>query len=178
MTRGLGLTSLNLTRNLIGGVYESGALFSFAGNPSEINIRVGVSFVSTDQACANAESEVGDAAFEDIVDQSKALWNEKLSKIEIDLKNTPANVTELLYSSLYRASLTPVRTPRYNLRIVIISHITRRTTRLRRLKGHLQVQLIPTSTHYTAGENVCITPDATHPHYTMSAGTLSAHSIP
>ena len=99
---------MNLTRNLIGGVYESGALFSYEGNPTEINIRVGISFVSTDQACANAESEVGDSTFEEIVAQSKALWNEKLSKIEIDLKNTPANVTELLYSSLYRASLTPV----------------------------------------------------------------------
>ncbi|RDX47875.1 glycoside hydrolase family 92 protein [Lentinus brumalis] len=105
--KGLGQTSLNLTRNLIGGVYESGALFSFEGNPTEINFRVGVSFVSTDQACANAESEVGDTSFEDIVAQSKALWNEKLSKVEIDVKNTPANVTEMLYSSLYRASLTP-----------------------------------------------------------------------
>lgn len=41
--------------------------------------------------------------------QSKALWNEKLSAIQIDLANTAPNVTELLYSSLYRASLTPVR---------------------------------------------------------------------
>ncbi|KAJ8472735.1 hypothetical protein ONZ51_g8332 [Trametes cubensis] len=106
-TTGLGMTHLNLTRNLIGGVYESGALFSFAGQPEQINIRVGISFVSEAQACANAESEVGDASFDEIVARSKALWNEKLSKIEIDLKNTPANVTELLYSSLYRASLTP-----------------------------------------------------------------------
>lgn len=42
--------------------------------------------------------------------QSKALWNDRLSRIEIDVANTPANVTELLYSSLYRASLTPVGT--------------------------------------------------------------------
>ncbi|KAH9942413.1 glycoside hydrolase family 92 protein [Epithele typhae] len=105
--KGLGLTSLNLTRNLIGGVYESGALFSFEPTEREIIIRVGISFVSPDQACANAESEVGDATFDDIMAQSKALWNEKLGKIAIDLANTPANVTELLYSSLYRASLTP-----------------------------------------------------------------------
>ncbi|KAI0630406.1 glycoside hydrolase family 92 protein [Trametes polyzona] len=104
---GLGQTHLNLTRNLIGGVYESGALFSFDGKPEQINIRVGISFVSTGQACANAESEVGDASFEEIVSRSRALWNERLSKIEIDLKNTPANVTEMLYSSLYRSSLTP-----------------------------------------------------------------------
>ena len=107
--KGLGLTQLNFTRNLIGGVYQSGALVSFKGTPETITIRVGVSFVSADQACANAESEVGDTSFEGIVAQSVALWNEKLSKIEIDVPNTPANVTELLYSSLYRASLTPVR---------------------------------------------------------------------
>jgi putative alpha-1,2-mannosidase len=102
---------LNLSLNLIGGVYQSGALFSFDGTPKQVNIRVGVSFVSTDQACANAESEVGSSSFEDIQAQAKALWNEKLSKIEIDVPNTPENVTELLYSSLYRASLTPVRSP-------------------------------------------------------------------
>ena len=92
-------------------MYESGALFSYEGNPTEINMRVGISFVSVDQACANAESEVGDASFEEIVARSKALWNEKLSKVEIDLANTPANITEMLYSSLYRASLTPVSMP-------------------------------------------------------------------
>ncbi|KAJ6521933.1 glycoside hydrolase family 92 protein [Mycena vulgaris] len=105
--KGLGQTHLNLTINLIGGVYQSGALFSFDGTPKQVNIRVGVSFVSTDQACANAESEVGSASFEEIHAQAKALWNEKLSKIEIDVPNTPPNVTELLYSSLYRSSLTP-----------------------------------------------------------------------
>jgi putative alpha-1,2-mannosidase len=106
--KGLGQTHLNLSINLIGGPYQSGALFSYEGKPKEVIIRVGVSFVSADQACSNAESEVGSSSFEDIVNKSKALWQEKLSKIEIDVTNTPANITEMLYSSLYRASLTPV----------------------------------------------------------------------
>ncbi len=55
--KGLGQTRLNLTRNLIGDHYEYGALFSYGGTPEEIIIRVGVSFLSTDQACANAESD-------------------------------------------------------------------------------------------------------------------------
>ncbi|KAI0072512.1 glycoside hydrolase family 92 protein [Panus rudis PR-1116 ss-1] len=105
--KGLGMTHLNVTRSLIGDQYQYGALFSFKGTPKQINIRVGVSFVSTEQACSNAEEEVGDASFEDIMARSKALWNERLSKIEIDVPNTPTNITELLYSSLYRASLTP-----------------------------------------------------------------------
>ncbi|KAF9449192.1 glycoside hydrolase family 92 protein, partial [Macrolepiota fuliginosa MF-IS2] len=105
--KGLGLTHLNLTLNLIGGVYQSGALFSYKNNPKQVNIRVGVSFVSEDQACSNAEEEVGTASFEDIQGRAKALWQEKLSKVEIDVGGTPSNVTEMLYSSLYRASLTP-----------------------------------------------------------------------
>ena len=87
---------------------ESGALFSFAGNLTQVIIRVGVSFLSEKQACANAESEIGTATFDEIQDQSKALWNERLSRIAIDVPHTPPTITELFYSSLYRASLTPV----------------------------------------------------------------------
>ncbi|THH13167.1 hypothetical protein EW146_g7023 [Bondarzewia mesenterica] len=106
--KGLGQTHMNLSVNLIGGPpYESGALFSYASEPEQVTIRVGVSFVSAERACANAESEIGATRFEDVVAASKALWNEKLSKIEIDVPNTPPNVTEMLYSSLYRAALTP-----------------------------------------------------------------------
>ncbi|KZT22603.1 glycoside hydrolase family 92 protein [Neolentinus lepideus HHB14362 ss-1] len=105
--KGLGLTHLNLSVNLIGAPYQSGALFSYLDEPEEITIRVGVSFRSAEQACANAETEVGSASFEDIVSASQALWNEKLSRVEIDLAGTPPNVTEMLYSSLYRSFLTP-----------------------------------------------------------------------
>ena len=108
VARGLGETQLRLPGSLIGDVMESGALFSFAGSPTEVIIRVGVSFLSEEQACANAESEIANATFDEIQAQSKALWNERLNRIEIDVPHTPRNVTELLYSSLYRASLTPV----------------------------------------------------------------------
>ena len=111
VARGLGETSLNFPVSLIEGAIEAGALFSFAGIPTQVTIRVGVSFLSEAQACANAESEIGAATFETIVAGSKALWNERLSRIEIDVPHTPPNVTEMLYSSLYRASLTPVCAP-------------------------------------------------------------------
>lgn len=93
---------------MIGGnPYESGALFSYANNPTEINIRVGVSFVSVEQACQNAETEIGNATFSEIRQRSVDLWNEKLGKVEISVGNTNPNVTEMLYSSLYRSFLTP-----------------------------------------------------------------------
>lgn len=106
--KGLWQTNLNLSVDLIGDVYQSGALFSYAGEPEEITIRVGISFVSEDQACQNAETEVGDATFEEIEAASKALWNERLSTITIDFAHTEPNITELLYSSWYRSQLTPV----------------------------------------------------------------------
>jgi len=106
--RGLGETQLILPGSPSGHVIESGALFSFVGDPTQVIIRVGVSFLSEQQACANAESEIGTATFDQIQAQSKALWNERLSRIEIDVPHTSPIVTELLYSSLYRASLTPV----------------------------------------------------------------------
>lgn len=105
--KGLGQTHLNLTLNLIGGpIYQSGALFSFEPE-EEIVIRVGVSFISADQACANAENETGMSTFEDVLEEARSQWNERLGRIEIDVPNTPPNVTAMLYSSLYRAGLTP-----------------------------------------------------------------------
>ena len=110
--KGLGMTHLNLSENLIGGTaYQSGALLSYDGNPEEIVLRVGVSFVSTDQACANAEEEIGSKSFEEIMNTSKGLWNEKLRRVEVDLAGTPADIIEMFYTSLYRASLTPVSIP-------------------------------------------------------------------
>ncbi|KAH7108373.1 glycosyl hydrolase [Auriculariales sp. MPI-PUGE-AT-0066] len=104
----LGGTHLDLSYNLIGSSpYQSGALFSFKGNISTVNIRMGVSFRSVEQACANAELEIGSAPFEEIQARSVALWNEKLSRIQIDVANTKPNVTEIFYSSLYRSFLTP-----------------------------------------------------------------------
>lgn len=110
----MGLTHLNLSVNLIGSSpYQSGALVSIlpasgsSGGPTTITLRLGVSFVSAEQACANLEEEVGGRSFDEIHAQSKALWNDKLGRIEVDLANTEANITEMLYSSVYRSFLTP-----------------------------------------------------------------------
>jgi putative alpha-1,2-mannosidase len=68
---------------------------------------VGVSFLSAEQACSNAESEVGSSTFEQIQQASQALWNDKLSRVQIDVAHSTPNITQMLYSSLYRSFLTP-----------------------------------------------------------------------
>lgn len=104
----------NLTKNSIGGQpVQAGALVSFASFPktsdgsAEITLRVGVSFNSAEQACANAAEEIGDAwDFDAIVKQTRAAWNVKLNRFQIDPK-TDKTIAELFYSSLYYAFLTP-----------------------------------------------------------------------
>lgn len=149
------MTHMNLSVNLIGGTpYESGALFSFDNDPSTVLIRVGVSFVSSDQACANAESEIGNATFEEVWDASKSLWNERLSRIEIDVPNTPPNVTEMFYSSLYRASLTPVSlTLLFRVSAGNGTDSMYRIMRPERRRVHLPIRLLCTLIRSIAGDS-------------------------
>lgn len=107
-TKLVGATYSNLTRNTVGGQpVQAGALYSFSDFPrnsqgdAEILIRAGVSFNSAEQACDNAQSEIGDAwDFDNIVQQTRGKWNEKFNRVEID-PNTDKTIAELVYSSLY-----------------------------------------------------------------------------
>lgn len=95
--KGLGQTVLDLPVNLIPGTYESGALFSYPAGVNSITIRVGVSFVSTEQACRNAEEEIGDhKTFEDVRAQSVKQWNDRLGRLEIPLKDTDEDIAVMM----------------------------------------------------------------------------------
>ncbi|GAA94074.1 glycoside hydrolase family 92 protein [Mixia osmundae IAM 14324] len=85
---------------------QSGALLEL-DTSAQHSIRVGVSFVSEEQACANADQEIGQDDFDTVLSKSRALWNEKLSRLEVDVDKTSINVTKMLYSSSYRSFLTP-----------------------------------------------------------------------
>lgn len=101
---------------------QAGGLLSFDSNV--VVARFGVSFLSADQACNNAEEEVPDWNWDSIQAASKAQWEDVLQRVIIDTKKENSTVVELLYSSvglrclllgtriltlwqLYRASLVP-----------------------------------------------------------------------
>jgi putative alpha-1,2-mannosidase len=69
--------------------------------------RVGMSFVSTEKACANAEKEIPDFDFDSTLSVAEKAWKEKLSVIEVD----PSGVSEVLlkafWSGVYRAMISP-----------------------------------------------------------------------
>lgn len=63
--------------------------------------RLGVSTKSADQACANAEAEVGDVwDFDGIRQASRNMWEELLERVEVDVATEDKTVVELLYSSV------------------------------------------------------------------------------
>ncbi|KAG1871150.1 glycoside hydrolase family 92 protein [Suillus tomentosus] len=90
---------------------EIGALLTFPPSPNSIHTtilaRVGVSFISSDQACDNAESEIPNFDFDETVTTARETWNELLSRIQVDTQGVDKEITELFYSSLYRTHISP-----------------------------------------------------------------------
>ncbi len=90
--------------------YEHGGLVGFPGSrtgPTTILARVGISLLSVEQACANAEEEILDWDFERVVQDSEAQWRDILSRVQVNNNGVTDNTTTLLYSSV-RLPLTSV----------------------------------------------------------------------
>lgn len=70
--------------------------------------RVGVSFMSVEQACRNAEGEIGDFNFERIYREAREAWTEKLGVVEVTPgEGTNESLQTTFWSGIYRASLSP-----------------------------------------------------------------------
>ncbi|KAJ7472327.1 glycosyl hydrolase family 92-domain-containing protein [Mycena galericulata] len=99
-------TSLNFPYTATVSPEQAGALISFS-NTNTVLARFGVSFHSSDQACANAEAELPSWDFEEVQSASAGAWEDILSRVTVDTAVEDPTVLELLYSSMYRAALVP-----------------------------------------------------------------------
>jgi putative alpha-1,2-mannosidase len=91
-----------------GFVDELGALFTFEPAPNgktTILARVGVSFISTGQACANAEEEIPDFDFDKVHSDARAQWNDLLGRVQVDTTGVPKETVQLFYSSVRSGNL-------------------------------------------------------------------------
>ncbi|KAB5576443.1 family 92 glycoside hydrolase [Coniochaeta sp. 2T2.1] len=83
-----------------------GAVFSF-GNETNVQSRVGVSFISTDQACENVNSQIpAGTTLETLRSQTRDVWNAQVFS-KITTTDTDVTKLQLLYSSLYHMHLIP-----------------------------------------------------------------------
>jgi predicted alpha-1,2-mannosidase len=89
----------------VSGTGRLGGVFTFADK--SVQSRVGVSFISTSQACNNLDAEISrDTKVETLIENAKTKWNrEVFSKIQVASSND-SNL-QLLYGSLYGMFLLP-----------------------------------------------------------------------
>jgi predicted alpha-1,2-mannosidase len=87
---------------------SAGAWIHFERAPQDqILARVGLSFISVDQACQNAESEIPDFGFEKVVKASEDTWTDKLSTVQVNPTGVSDELLTTFWSGLYRAILSP-----------------------------------------------------------------------
>lgn len=83
-----------------------GAVFTFPGE-TNVQSRIGVSFISTDKACANVNHEITETTtLEDLRDDTRKEWEDQvLSKITTT--ETDPELLARLYSAMYFMNLLP-----------------------------------------------------------------------
>ena len=74
---------------------------------NQILARVGMSFVSEDQACANAEREIPSWGFDDVVAAAEAAWRSKLDVIKVEDGGVDLVFLKAFWSGVYRSMISP-----------------------------------------------------------------------
>jgi predicted alpha-1,2-mannosidase len=77
--------------------------FDTTGDPV-VELRVGLSMISTEQARRNLGAEVGDASFETIRERASTAWNDKLNRVRVVADD--ATMT-MFYTALYHSLFQP-----------------------------------------------------------------------
>jgi putative alpha-1,2-mannosidase len=105
---GSGPKSVRIVPNGNSPLIPAGAWAQFkAPLNNEILVRVGLSFMSREKACSNAETEIPDFGFDRVLQAAKDVWREKLSVIEVDATDVSAELQTVFWSGTYRAMISP-----------------------------------------------------------------------
>ena len=77
----------------------------FNTEKSEVNYSLATSYISYEQAKQNLNAEIGEKSAEELYNEGEKIWNERLSKIEIETDDEEQLRT--FYSCMWRANLFP-----------------------------------------------------------------------
>ncbi|MDA3879615.1 MAG: GH92 family glycosyl hydrolase [Prolixibacteraceae bacterium] len=87
---------------------KTGAYMSFGENSSDtVQVKIGISFLSSLKAKQNLESEISHWNFDRVLNEGQNLWEEMISRIEIDESATYEQKV-MFYTGLYHTMLMPV----------------------------------------------------------------------
>lgn len=70
-----------------------------------VELKLGISFVSVENALLNLEAEVGEKSFDEVRNEAQAQWENELSLIKI--ASADEDIKTIFYTSLYRTMIMP-----------------------------------------------------------------------
>lgn len=82
-----------------------GAWVSFAEGTKTVEVKIGTSFISLEQARENLQKETASKTFEQVKEETRQQWNNYLGRIEIE--GASKRQKKILYSALYHTMLFP-----------------------------------------------------------------------
>jgi predicted alpha-1,2-mannosidase len=80
-------------------------VFSFANAPRTLQLKVGISPVSTENALANIQAEIPSWSFASVQKQADKEWNKQLAKVTI--KTPDPTARRIFYTAMYHALFAP-----------------------------------------------------------------------
>lgn len=75
--------------------------FSRLAAGQQLLVRMGMSFISPNQACSNAEEEIPTFDFQAVSQSSISQFETILNRIRVDATNVPSDTLTLFYSSVF-----------------------------------------------------------------------------
>lgn len=102
--------NLTISRSINGYPLPGGAFVRFeppTNGTSTVLARVGVSFISSEQACSNAEIEIPDFDFEGTLDEAIGLWKERMDRVIVSTEGVDEPLLTNFYSGVYRTMINP-----------------------------------------------------------------------
>jgi predicted alpha-1,2-mannosidase len=98
---------LKISRSINGYPLPGGAFVRFRDNHRPVYARVGVSMISTEQACSNAENEIPEFDFEKHKREARDAWKAKMINIKIETDGVDQSMVKNFYSGIYRTMVNP-----------------------------------------------------------------------
>ncbi|KAI1082159.1 glycoside hydrolase family 92 protein [Whalleya microplaca] len=99
--------NLTISRSINGYPLPGGAFVRFESADMPVLARVGLSFLSTKQACTNAETEIPEYNFDQIQKAAANAWKQKLSPITVSSGGVDDDFLRNFYSGIYRTMVNP-----------------------------------------------------------------------
>jgi len=85
---------------------DIGAYLEFSTTAGEmIEVQVGISLVSVEQARKNLEAEAGDKSFDEVRAEARAAWNCRLNRVQVE--GGTQDQRKMFYTALYHTLLAP-----------------------------------------------------------------------